>query len=114
HYSNQALYEQGLKPIKERAVQSLEIDDIFDELVIARRPSYCFQTTELLFQALCTLGFQVNRHLSKVCNVMTEKLDFEMLSRQQFSHDVLIIQLEEKKYLVDTGFANNSLRKPLL
>lgn len=112
-YSNRDIYHQGLIALNDRKPVPFNLDFIYNQFIEEKSPGYCFQTTELLFAALFELGFKVARHLSKVCNQSMENIEHGMLQKKCFDHDVLIVDIEGRHYLVDPGFANNSLRNPV-
>ncbi len=115
-YQNTYLFIQGKKPVQERIIRTIDLDSNFDQMVSKKQPGYCFQNAELLSWALTELGFKVTKHLAKVVNCLSEKIDEKAISEGIESHELLIVDLpneKNKKWIVDTGFANNSLREPL-
>ena len=114
-YQNTDLFIEGRKPIQERVICPIDLDSIFDQMVIHQRPGYCFQNAELLAWALATLGFSVGKHLAKVVNCFSQNIREDLFADDIVSHELLIIDLsaDDGLWVIDTGFANNSLREPL-
>ncbi|ASQ45828.1 arylamine N-acetyltransferase [Legionella clemsonensis] len=112
-YQNTALYIAGTKGVGQRTVNSLTADALYTQLITNKQPGYCFQNIELLAWALTSLGFQVNRHLVKLVNKLDDQVAFELLSKEEFSHECLIVELDNHQWLIDTAYANNSLRTAL-
>lgn len=113
-YQNTYLYEQGLLNKPTRKPGKIDKDAIYQQLVVENTPGYCFQNIELLFYVLEEIGFNVSRHLSRVYNKSIDDINFAEASFKPYDHEVLSVVVEGKTYFLDTGFANNSLRQPLL
>jgi benzil reductase ((S)-benzoin forming) len=111
HYQNTELYEAGKIPISNRKVPSLDINTLFERMII-KKGGYCFQHLELLYAVLDGVGFSVDRHLAKTILQNCSQLN---LSKQEDAktHELLIIHLNDSHYIVDVGLANQSLRAPL-
>ncbi|WP_343657764.1 arylamine N-acetyltransferase [Chryseobacterium sp.] len=89
-------------------VPSLNVDDVFKKLVVESRGGYCYEQNLLLSEVLKYLGFNVRLQLGRV-----------VWGRQEDSvapqtHLLLIVDFEEKKYIVDCGFGTATLTAPLL
>ncbi|MBA2711362.1 MAG: arylamine N-acetyltransferase [Tatlockia sp.] len=112
-YQNTDLYLQGLLKTEDRILPDCSIDAIFNQFVIDKRSGFCFQNNELLAWALEELGFKVNRFLAKPLVQFRNEIIEEQFENIEFSHEALIVELEKDKWLIDTGFADYSLRKPL-
>ncbi|OCH99276.1 hypothetical protein A8135_08510 [Legionella jamestowniensis] len=112
-YQNTDLYIAGTKEVGQRTVNSLTADALYTQLIINKQPGYCFQNIELLAWALTSLGFEVNRHLVKILNKSSDQVEPGLLGEEEFSHECLIVALENHQWLIDTAFANNSLRTAL-
>ena len=68
-YVNSRLYVQGQNKDKtSRKITSLQLDDIYQELITEKKPGFCFQSVELLYAVLTKIGFTVERHVAKVIN----------------------------------------------
>ena len=112
-YQNTYLYREGKKPTDKRVSGGISLDAVYKLFVEQRQGGYCFQNTELLFGVLVQLGFNVERHLARVYNQPIATIDFKQADLKAFDHVVLIIRIDGADYIIDTGFANNSLREPL-
>lgn len=110
-YRNTAIFEAGKLPSQERKIPNLEIDSLFDNM-LANNGGYCFQHLELMFAALTSLGFRVDRHLAKTVLRECAKVDFDKLTNPK-THELIMIHIDDKPYIVDVGMGNLSLRKPL-
>jgi N-hydroxyarylamine O-acetyltransferase len=84
----------------------IELDAIFAKLVRGSRGGYCFETTELLRHVLISLGFDVKTYIAKVLWLKDKKTP-------PF-HEMLVVSLEGKDYLVDPGFGTPGPIEPLL
>ena len=85
----------------------LSIEGIKRRLLGQKQGGMCYETSELLFYALETLGFQVKR--IPVFPLNNQPFNPDMPS----THNILIVSIEEKHFLVDVGYGYNSLRYPL-
>lgn len=112
-YNNSYLYDEGLKPSEDRIVPSLAPDDMFESMVIKGLPVYCYQTHALLSDVLKRVGFEVTQHLGKVVVMPRLNVDENVISKYPDTHIVIKVTIDEIPYIVDTGFANDSLRQPL-
>jgi N-hydroxyarylamine O-acetyltransferase len=113
YYQNTYLFAEGKKARPSREIKNLHKDALFQEMIIEDQPGYCFQNNELLAAALDYVGFSIQKHLAITINQPTSKLKQPEIDKNTFSHEVLIITLNNNKYLVDTGYAHESLREPL-
>lgn len=85
---------------------SLELDDLFQKIVVNHRGGYCFEMNGLFSAVLEALGFQVTNHLARVYNN-----GFENSGK---THKVLVVEAENKKWICDVGFGGNGLMAPIL
>jgi arylamine N-acetyltransferase len=105
-YTNQYLYSAGLKPLDERDILPIDVD----------QPTYCYQHNEFMIRTLLHHGWkedQVTRRGTIVVNRFSQDLveDVEsMLSQIPMTHSIIVI---DGRYIVDVGFADNSLRDAL-
>ncbi len=112
NYQNTDLYFADTKiPTKEK-VPALDVDTLIAQMVTEKRPGFCFQNAELLANILNKLGFKLERHLARVINRPLSQVTQEEVDKCFFTHELLIVTIEGKKYIVDTAFAQNSLREP--
>ncbi|MEO1816207.1 MAG: arylamine N-acetyltransferase [Acetobacterium sp.] len=89
-----------------RKTISLDLDDLFDKLVLRRRGGYCFEMNSLFAAVLTALGFPVTRHLARVYHG-----GFDNSGK---THMVLLVEADGQKWVCDVGFGGNSLAAPLL
>jgi len=83
---------------------SVEFEDIAEKLIFSQRGGYCFELNELMFHALQSFGFSVQRQLARV------HLGEEPTGR---SHQVSLVHLDGETWVVDTGFGSSTPRSPL-
>ncbi len=113
YYQNTKIFFEVKKPLEQRIEASIAVDDLFQQMIINKTPGYCLQNMELLRAALIQLRFKTHRFLSKVIYVPFDQLETVNVKQLYFSHAMLYITLEDRAYMVDTGFGNGSLRGPL-
>ena len=77
-------------------MMSLEVDDLFDKIVIRQRGGYCFEHNKLMYEVLLHLGFSVKPLLGRV--LFGEPGDMPR------THRVTRVTLEGQDCLVDVGF----------
>ena len=85
---------------------SLELDDLFQKIVVNRRGGYCFEMNGLFSAVLKAMGFQVTNHLARVWND-----GFENSGK---THKVLLVEADNQKWICDVGFGGNGLVAPIL
>lgn len=99
---------QNIDLLLTRAEADLSPSAILKRTVIDKRGGMCFESSELMLQVLKTLQFDARR-------VST----FVMVNGQEYSegvvldHNIIIVHLEGKKYLIDVIFGFNAIRVPL-
>jgi len=96
---------RDLHNYKSQPRPSLALDDLLSTLSTCG--GHCYQHSELLYAALTTLGYNVTRVASWVLNGR------ELRQEMQRTHNILVITIDDKHYLVDTGFGRRSPRYPL-
>lgn len=89
-------------------VPSLKTEDVFHKLVVESRGGYCYEQNLLLSEVLKYLGFKVKLQLGRV----VWKREEDSIAAQ--THLLLIVDLEDRSYLVDCGFGTVTLTMPLL
>jgi N-hydroxyarylamine O-acetyltransferase len=112
-YQSTQIYLQGMKKPEDRVIPPLDADYVYDRMVTQRQPAFCYQNIELLAKVLVSCGFQVDRHLARVFNAYEDKFDKVNVSEFPICHTFLMVTIEDKKFIVDTGMASNSFRAPL-
>ncbi|MCL9773356.1 arylamine N-acetyltransferase family protein [Vibrio methylphosphonaticus] len=83
----------------------LDLDSLFDKLVLSERGGYCFEVNGLLLHALQALGFDGRALLARV------HLTGEPSGR---THQVSLVTLGDQHWVVDAGFGSQTPRAPLL
>lgn len=75
----------------------LDKESVYKKLVEQKRGGYCFEMNALFAVVLRELGFKVT----------------DLLAAGRL-HQVLMVEVDDKKYLVDVGFGNDGISAPLL
>lgn len=75
----------------------LDKETLFNKLVVMKRGGYCFEMNGLFSMVLREIGFKVK----------------DLLAGGRL-HQVLMVELDDKKYLVDVGYGNDGIAAPLL
>jgi arylamine N-acetyltransferase len=100
-YSNVQIFTQGLVEPVNRRTPSISCDP----------PTYCLQHNELILRQLQSCGFSdIKRMSALVVNRFEGQADDKLLNDTVIAHNALLVN---DKYIVDVGFAENSLRGPL-
>lgn len=88
--------------------RGLEVDPqaVFAKLVVARRGGYCFECNGLLCDALVALGFHARLLLGRVVYGGRE-------GTPPLTHAVVLVELDQERYVVDAGFGGGTPRAPL-
>lgn len=84
----------------------LELDNVFEKLVVAGRGGYCYEQNALLRAALEDIGFEVEDLAARV--LITQPP--EMPPR---THRLLQVTINQQRYLADVGFGGKTLTSPL-
>ena len=79
---------------------SLELEDIFENIVIKKRGGYCFEHNKLFYEVLKALGFDVEFYLARVVN----NLEVEVPQTHRFT----VLNYKGEKYLIDVGIGFRS------
>lgn len=83
---------------------SVELPDIYNKVINHRRGGYCFELNALFCDALENFGFEVQVVLGRV------HLGMEPGGR---THQITLVRIGGKPYIVDVGFGALSLRAPV-
>lgn len=84
----------------------IELDNVFEKLVVAGRGGYCYEQNALLRAALEDIGFEVEDLAARV--LISQPL--EMPPR---THRLLLVTINQQRYLADVGFGGKTLTSPL-
>lgn len=91
--------------IPDRARIILDIERLYNKIILNRRGGYCYELNGLFHWLLTNLGFKVDMLSARVYNHQKQELGPE------FDHMTLLVHLD-KDYLVDVGFGD-SFRIPI-
>lgn len=84
---------------------SLDSAHLQNKLITLRRGGYCFELNQLLLEAMTKLGFSVRPLLSRVM--------YRGTGINPKTHIMLLVNHNQKKYLVDAGFGGPGLFNPI-
>jgi len=84
---------------------SLNIDDIIEKIVHKNLGGYCFEHNKLFYEALLSLGFDVQLLLARVLN--NQKIESPR------THRITLLKFEGEEYLLDVGFGAMTPTEPL-
>ncbi|KAK9918220.1 hypothetical protein WJX75_002339 [Coccomyxa subellipsoidea] len=95
---------------------SLDIDIIFNKLVIQKRGGYCFEQNGLLAAVLQHLGYELYTTFSNVVRENSEAAALGQVELKGFSHNVILVRGPEDGHwrLVDAGFGGRTPTHPVL
>lgn len=74
---------------------SLELNCIYENIVLKRRGGYCFEHNKLMFEVLKELGFDVEFYLARVVN-NTDNIPPQ-------THRFTLLTFKGQKYIIDVG-----------
>lgn len=83
----------------------LDLDALYDRIVVRRRGGYCFEQNALMFEVLQDLGFSARLYLGRV--MVNGNPD------PALTHRVTVVDLDGVEYLVDVGFGPLGPRGPV-
>ena len=98
-YQNQTIYN--------RLPLNLEPNSLIEKLIINKEGGMCYETSDLLFNILKQLGFSAKRIKAYPLNGKPYN------PKAPSSHNIIIVDLNSKLFLVDVGYGNNSIRYPV-
>ncbi|PNK60715.1 arylamine N-acetyltransferase family protein [Psychrobacter sp. FDAARGOS_221] len=73
----------------------IDLEGIYNNLVVNKRAGYCFEHNKLMYETLKLKGFEVTQHIARVVN--------NEAPRAPLTHRVTILYYEGETYLVDVG-----------
>jgi cyclohexyl-isocyanide hydratase len=85
----------------------LDITSLQEKLLVQRRGGMCYEISELYYNALDILGFDVRRVSSKALNNLPYNPNMPL------THNVLLVSIAGRQFLMDVAFSYNSIRFPL-
>ena len=88
-FENLDIWAEGTCP-------SLEIEDLYQKIVINGRGGYCFEMNTLFRHLLNYLGFEAYQAVSSLVN--------EDGNPHTAAHNVIVCTIDDEKYLIDVGF----------
>jgi N-hydroxyarylamine O-acetyltransferase len=83
----------------------LDLNSLFERIVLQKRGGYCFEQNGLLFEILDELGFSVKLYLARVV--------YNQDIHPGLTHRISIVKCEGEKYVVDVGFGPLGPRAPV-
>lgn len=98
-YQNFAIYFRTTPDISPISLEKKLLDN--------NEGGMCYETSELLFNALESLNFDVKRVPAFPLN--NKPFNPNIPS----SHNILLVTIDHEKFLIDVGYGNNSIRYPL-
>ncbi|MBF7096249.1 arylamine N-acetyltransferase family protein [Alkalibacter mobilis] len=85
---------------------SLDVEKLFDKIVLNERGGYCFEMNGLFYHILKEIGFKVKNLFARVY-----RPGFGFSPK---THHVLVAEADGKEWLVDVGFGGNGPVAPVL
>ncbi|WP_103864663.1 arylamine N-acetyltransferase [Aquimarina sp. I32.4] len=76
----------------------LDLEMIYNKIVIKKRGGFCYELNGLFFELLQNLGFNVKRVSARVYNSTKD------VYGEEFDHMAIIAEINQVEYLVDVGF----------
>lgn len=83
----------------------LDLESLFDRIVVRRRGGYCFEQNGLFFEVLEELGFAVELCLARVI--------YNQDTHPGLTHRNSIVDLGGRRYVADVGFGGDGPRVPV-
>lgn len=78
-------------------------------MILDKQGGLCFELSELAYFALKQVGFDVNR----VPAYVTFTESFDIARSKESAHNILIVNLDNKQYLIEVGSTDESHRYPI-
>ncbi|MDR1390947.1 MAG: arylamine N-acetyltransferase [Holosporales bacterium] len=92
----------------DKKASDLSVEALIHRLLIQKEGGACYETSELLFNVLNSVGYDVKRIAAFPLN------NKPFNPRIPSSHNVLLVKIEGRSLLVDVGYGINSVRFPIL
>jgi len=93
---------------------SLDSEDIFQKLVVRRHGGYCMETNALYSTILRSLGMKLYTTGSRISNIIDASRSQDVEGFNGWEHMIIIIFIDDRKYLIDVGFGNFGPLSPIL
>lgn len=84
---------------------SLDLDSIYEDIVIRKRGGYCFEHNKLMYEVLKELGFYATHYLARVIN-NTDNIPPQ-------THRFTLLDFEGEQYLIDVGIGFRTPSVPI-
>lgn len=84
---------------------SLNVDDMFEKIVIKRRGGYCFELNGLFSKLLEAVGFSVSSSMARI------RFGRSFVSPR--AHRVIVVKTADKSYFCDVGFGGPVPLEPI-
>jgi N-hydroxyarylamine O-acetyltransferase len=84
----------------------LDEESLYGKIVKNRRGGYCFEMNGIFSIVLKSMGFRVTDLLARVT--------IDGINYTSKTHQVILVETENRKWLVDVGFGNDGIIAPLL
>ena len=98
-YQNQTIYN--------RLPLNLDPNALIQKLVKNKEGGMCYETSDLFYDVLLKLGFSAKRIKAYPLNAKPYN------PKAPSSHNIIIVELNSKLFLIDVGYGNNSMRYPV-
>ena len=98
-YQNQTIYN--------RLPLNLDPNALIQKLVKNKEGGMCYETSDLFYDVLLKLGFSAKRIKAYPLNGKPYN------PKAPSSHNIIIVELNSKLFLIDVGYGNNSMRYPV-
>lgn len=98
-YQNQTIYN--------RLPLDLEANNLVKKLVVRKEGGMCYETSDLFYNVLIKLGFSAKRIKAYPLNGKPYN------PKAPSSHNIIMVELNKKLFLIDVGYGNNSIRYPV-
>ena len=83
----------------------LDIESLFQRIVIMRRGGYCFEQNGLLYEILQELGFSVSLYLARVI--------YNQGIHTGLTHRITLVEIDGNQYIADVGFGPLGPARPV-
>ena len=80
----------------------LRMESLYQKVILDRRGGYCYELNTLFHRLLTLCGFKVS--------MIAGRLLHGSVYGREFEHMALIVEIDGKKWLVDVGYGDFSLR----